>query len=176
MKISVTFYLLQTDWPVTKIGYWLGCSQHINSNRKMFSSYTSVQGGKSSCEILLPVMWLAKEQSSFVLMKDALLLLKAFTIFLNQGTISSLLEPYMMKVFINAHMKLQAERVDNIYMSRNSEGTIGGLQLSNWRGTIGDYDGLKLGCSVLLRRQIGTRRRRRTRKSRSWLLCWSKFS
>ena len=30
-----------------------GCSQHISSNKKMFSSYTSVQGEKHSWEILL---------------------------------------------------------------------------------------------------------------------------
>jgi len=44
-------------------------------------------------------------------------------------------------------------------------------------GTIRDYDGFKLGCSVLSRRQIGTRRcQRTTKKSRLLPMCWSKFS
>ena len=51
-----------------------------------------------------------------------------------------------------------------------------GFKIKNCR-TIGDYDGFELECSVLSWRQIGTRRRWRiTRKSRSLLLCWSKFS
>jgi len=57
-----------------------------------------------------------KEQSSFSLMIDASLLFKAFIIFPNQGTISSLLEPYkgkgsvsvrksdLMKVFKEVHV------------------------------------------------------------------------
>jgi len=35
----------------------------------------------------------------------------------------------LMKVFKEAHVKFQAERVNNVYMLRNSEVTIGGLQL-----------------------------------------------
>jgi len=41
---------------------------------------------------------IAKEQSSFSFMMDASLLFKAFVLFSNQGTISSLLELYMEKV------------------------------------------------------------------------------
>ena len=37
---------------------------------------------------------IVKEQFSFGLMMDVSLLFKAFIIFLNQGTVSSLLEPY----------------------------------------------------------------------------------
>ena len=44
---------------------------------------------------------LAKEQFSFDLMMDALLLFKAFIIFPNQGTIISLLESYIEKDFIS---------------------------------------------------------------------------
>ena len=47
-----------------------------SSDRKMFSSYTSVQGGEFSWKILLRVRWLAKKQFSFVLMMDASLLLR----------------------------------------------------------------------------------------------------
>ena len=36
----------------------------------------------------------------------------------------------LIEVFKEAHMKFQAERVDNVYMLRNSEVTVGGLQLS----------------------------------------------
>ena len=41
---------------------------------------------------------LAKEQFSFDLMIDTSLLFRAFIMFWNQGTISSLLEPYIEKV------------------------------------------------------------------------------
>jgi len=36
-----------------------------------------------------------------------------------------------MKVFKDAHVKFQAERVSNVYMLGNSEVTVGGLQLSS---------------------------------------------
>jgi len=36
----------------------------------------------------------------------------------------------LMKVFKEAHGKFQAKRVGNVYMLRNSEVTVGGLQLS----------------------------------------------
>jgi len=36
-----------------------------------------------------------------------------------------------MKVFKDAHVKFQVERVSNVYMSRNSKVTIDGLQLSS---------------------------------------------
>jgi len=45
-----------TDRPAGNKDRWVidsRCSQHISSNRKMFSSYTSVHGEKSSWEILL---------------------------------------------------------------------------------------------------------------------------
>ena len=45
-----------TDKPVGNKDRWVidsEYSQHISSNMKMFSSYTSVQGGKSSWRILL---------------------------------------------------------------------------------------------------------------------------
>ena len=36
-----------------------------------------------------------------------------------------------MKISKKAHVMLQAERVGNVYMLRNSEVTVGGLQLSS---------------------------------------------
>ena len=36
-----------------------------------------------------------------------------------------------MKVFKEAHVMFQAERVGNVYMLRNSEVIVGGLQLSS---------------------------------------------
>ena len=68
-------------------------------------------------------------------MMDASLLFKTFIMFLNQGTTSSILEPYfnfssegdLMDVFKEAHVKFQAERVRNVHMLRNSEVTVGGL-------------------------------------------------
>jgi len=60
-----------------------GYSQHINSNRKIISSYTSIQEGEVFMGILLQVRCLTKEQSSFDLMIDASLLFKAFIMFLN---------------------------------------------------------------------------------------------
>ena len=84
---------------------------------------------------------MAKVQFSSVLMMDASLLFKIFVMFPNQGTISSLGAIYegfnsssegdLMKVFKDAHVKFQAERVGNVYMFRNSENTVGGLQLSS---------------------------------------------
>jgi len=75
-------------------------------------------------------------------MMDASLLFKAFVMFPNQGTISSLLEPYiekfyfsskgdLMEVFKEVHVMFQAERVGNLYMLRNSEVTVARLQLSS---------------------------------------------
>jgi len=81
-----------------------------------------------------------EKKFSFGLMMDASLLFKAFVMFPNQDTISSLLEPYiekgsskgdLMKVFKEAHVMFQAECVGNVYMLWNSEVTVGGLQLSS---------------------------------------------
>ena len=69
-----------------------------------------------------------EEQSSFILIMDASLLFKLFVMFPNQDTISSLLKSYMekgsifssegdlMKVFKEAYVRFQAERIDDIYM------------------------------------------------------------
>ena len=37
----------------------------------------------------------------------------------------------LMKVFKEAHVKFQAERIGNVYMLQNSKVTVGGLQLSS---------------------------------------------
>jgi len=92
-----------TDRSVGNKNRWVidsECSQHISSNRKMFSSYTSVQGGEVFM-ILLQVRWLAKEQSSFGLMMHASLLFRAFVTFSDQGTILSLLEQYKRKCSVS---------------------------------------------------------------------------
>ena len=76
-------------------------------------------------------------------MMDVSLLFNAFVMFLIQGIFSSLLESYiekgfcfsskgnLMKVFKEPHVMFQTERVGNVYMMKNSEVTIGGLQLSS---------------------------------------------
>ena len=76
-------------------------------------------------------------------MMNASLHYKAFVMFPNQGTISSLFgvlhregfnfssEDDLMKVFKDAQVKFPAERISNVYMLQNSEITVGGLQLSS---------------------------------------------
>ena len=75
--------LFVTDRPVGNKDRWVidfGRSQYISSNRKMFSSYTSVQGGEV---FMRNFATLAKEQSSFGFMMDVSLHFKAFVMFLN---------------------------------------------------------------------------------------------
>ena len=55
----------------------------------------------------------------------------------------------LMKVFKDAHVKFQAERVSNVNTLRNSEVTVGGLQLDQRLWNIRDYDIFDLRCSVL---------------------------
>ena len=59
-------------------------------------------------------------------------------------------ESDLIKVFKESHVKFQAERVGDVYMLRNSEVTVGRLQLFSASrrgcGTIGDYDGIEHGC------------------------------
>ena len=42
----------------------------------------------------------------------------------------------LMKVSKEAHVKFQAERVDNMYMLRNSKFTVSGLQISSASKTV----------------------------------------
>ena len=106
-------------------------------------------------------------------MMDTSLLFKAFVIFPNQGTISSLLEPRregfyfsskgdLMEVSKEAHVMFQAECVGNVYVAE-----FGGYSWwiavildfkSDGCGTIGDYDGFELRCSIVPQREIETRR------------------
>ena len=83
---------------------------------------------------------IGKGTIQFRLMMNASLLFKTFVIFPNQGTISSLgalqgecfsfsTDGDLMEVSKEAHVKFQAERVDNVYMLQNSKVTVGGLQL-----------------------------------------------
>jgi len=99
MKNSETFYLLQTDQLVTKIDGLSTLAVHNTSvSIERCSPHTlRFKREKSSWEILLQARWLAKEQFSLNLIMDVSLLFKAFVMFLNQGIISSLLEPYIKK-------------------------------------------------------------------------------
>ena len=63
----------------------------------MFSSYTSVQRGEVFIGNSATSKMIGEGQFSFGLIMDASLLFKAFVMFPNQGTISSLLEPYKKK-------------------------------------------------------------------------------
>jgi len=96
MKNSVTFYLLQTNQLVIKIDGLLTLNVHSTSVLiGRYYLYTLwFKREKSSWGILLQARWLAKKQSSFDPMMNASLLFKAFVIFSNQSTISSLLELY----------------------------------------------------------------------------------
>ena len=64
----------------------------------------------------------------------------------------------LMEVFKNVHVKFHSERVGNVYMSRNSKVIVILSFKSRGYGTIKDYDGFEFRCSVLPRKQIGTRR------------------
>jgi len=73
-------------------------------------------------------------------MMDASLLFKVFVMFPNQGTILSLslIEGFyfsskgdLLKISKETHVMYQAERVSNVCMLRNSEVTVGELQLSS---------------------------------------------
>ena len=78
-----------TDGPLGNTDRWVidsECSQHISSNRKMFSSYTSVQGGEIFMEnSAISKMIGERNNPVFGLMMDASLLFKAFVMFLSQG-------------------------------------------------------------------------------------------
>ena len=63
----------------------------------MFSSYTSVQEGEVFMKNSATSKLIGEEIIQFFLLMDASLLFKAFVMFLNQDTISSLLEPYIEK-------------------------------------------------------------------------------
>ena len=109
---------------------------------------------------------IGEEIIQFFFMMDASLLFKAFVMFLNQDTISSLLEPYMEKGFNfssegdlievskDTHVKFQAERVGNIYILLKFEGyswwiaIIFSFKIGGY-GTIEDCDGFEFGCSIL---------------------------
>jgi len=73
------------------------CSQHISSNKKMFSSYTSVQGKEVVIRNSATSKVIGEGTIQFGLMIDTSLLFKVFVMFSNQGTISSLLESYIEK-------------------------------------------------------------------------------
>jgi len=70
------------------------CSQHISSNRKMFSSYTSIQNREFFMGNSATSKVISEETIQFGLMTDTSLFFKAFVMSPNQGTISSLFEPY----------------------------------------------------------------------------------
>ena len=128
MKISVTFYLLQTDQLVTKINGLLILNIHSTSvSRKMLSSYTSVQGREvfmensatskvngegtiqfrshDECITTLQGIYYVSELR-YNLISHRALQGKWFT-FSFEGD--------LMKVFKEAHVKFQAERVGNVY-------------------------------------------------------------
>jgi len=120
-----------------------GYSHYISSNRKMFSSYTSVQGGEVFMEIQLHARWLAKEQFNFLShdgcittfqgvrhVSDSMYNLISLRALHREGLCFSS-KGDLMKVFKEAHVMFQAERVGNVYMLWNSEVTVGGLQLSS---------------------------------------------
>jgi len=119
------------------------CSQRISSNRKIFSSYISVQGGEvfmrnsatskvigegtiqfrshDGCITTLQGVCHIPE-SRYNLISFGALHREGFC-FSSKGD--------LMEVFKETHVTLQVEHVGNVYMLRNSEVTVGGLQLSS---------------------------------------------
>ena len=113
-----------------------GCSQHISSNSKMFSSYTSGQGGEvftgnsatikvinegtiqfrshDGCIITLQGVRHVSELRYSLISLGALH--REVFCFSSKGD--------LMEVFKETHVIFQAERVGNVYILRNSEVTI----------------------------------------------------
>jgi len=99
MKNSATFYLF-TDKSVINKDRWIidfECSQYISFNRKKFSSYTLVQRGEVFLENSATRNMIGEGTIQFQSHDGASLLFKAFVMFSNQGTISSLLKSYIRK-------------------------------------------------------------------------------
>jgi len=69
----------------------------------------------------------------------------------------------LMEVFKEAHVMFQAERIGKCVYVAEFGGyswwiaVILGFKIGGC-GTIGDYDGFEIGCSIVPRREIGTRR------------------
>ena len=143
LKINAMFYLLQTVRSVTKIDGLLTLDVHnISVPIGRCSVHTlRFKGEWSSWKILLRG-WLANEQFSFVLMFDASLSSRRsscpwikvqshFSWAIHGEGLNFSSDGDLMKVFKDAHVKFQAERVANVYMLRNSKVIVGGLWLSS---------------------------------------------
>jgi len=93
-----------TDRPVGNKNRWVidsGCSQHISSNRKMFSLYTSVQEGEVSVRNSPTGKVIDEGTIQFRSHDGCITTLEKFVMFPNQGTISSLLESYIEKSYVS---------------------------------------------------------------------------
>ena len=157
MKNNVTFFLLQTDQLVTKIDRLLTLDIHNTSAPIWRCSLHTFRfkGEKFSWKI-------------------ASLLFKALVMFLNQGTISSLLEPYIEKGSVSvlnvSLWKFSKRPMWSFKPTCQQCVYVAKLRSYSWWiavivdfesgscKTIRDYDDFEIGCSVVPRREIGTRR------------------
>jgi len=131
-----------TDRSVGNKDRWVidsGCSQHISSNRKMFSSYTSVQGREVLMGNFATSKVIGEETIQFWSHDGCITTLQGVHHVLesryNLISLGALhregfcfrSKGNLMEVSKEAHLIFQAERVSNVYMLRNSEVTVGGL-------------------------------------------------
>jgi len=143
-KNNTMFYLLQIDKLVTKIEVIdSGYSQHISSNRKIFSSYTSVQGGEvfmgnsvtskvigeGTIQFRSHDGCITTLQGVHHVPKSSYNLISLGALYRKGFYFSS--KDNLKKVSKESHVMFKAERVGNVYMLRNLGVRVGGLQLSS---------------------------------------------
>jgi len=148
---SVTFYLLLTNQLITKIDEKLTLNVHNTSVPiRRYSSYTLwFKGGEVFMENSATSKVIGEKIIQFRSHDDGCIstlqgvhhvpesrynLISLWALHREGYSFSS--KGDLMKVFKEAHVKFQAERVGNVYMLRNSKVTVGGLQLSSaqkWR-------------------------------------------
>ena len=118
-----------TDISVGNKDRWIinsGCSQHISFNRKMFYSYTPVQGGEVFIKNSTTSKVIGEETIQFRSHDGCITTLQGvrhvselrYNLIslgaLHEEGFSS--EGDLMEVFKDAHVKFHAERIGNIYM------------------------------------------------------------
>jgi len=166
-----------TDKPAGSENRWVidsRCSKHISSNRKIFFSYISVQRGEVFIGNSSTSKVIGEGTIQFWSDDGCITTFPSVRHVLNQGTISSLLEPYIEKILFQlekwSYGSFQRDPCDVssqtcrqcIYVVKFRGyswwiAVILGFRSSGC-GTIGDYDRFDLRCSIVLRKEIGTRR------------------
>ena len=137
--------VLSITYSVSNKDKWIidfECSQHISFNRKLFSLCTSVQRGevfmKNSATSKLigerTIQFYSHDGCITTLQSVHHVLESKYNLISWRG-INFISEGDLVKVFKDANVKFQAERVRNIYMLRNSDVTASGFhyaRLQDW--------------------------------------------